>query len=231
MTLPTTLRLSLAACFLLAAGCADTTEIDNKPAATISAPSEAAPAEASKPDTAATADAAGVDAASWSVDPATSTISFLGAKVTKTHPGGFTDFTGSVQVKDGKVFATSFVAQAASLWAEEKDAKEGSMAAKLTGHLKSPDFFNVEANPTATFKSTFIEYGEGNNATVKGDLMFAGKTNAVTFPATITVTGDTAHAKADFQINRKDWGLVYTGKPDDLIKDEVALNLDLTFKK
>jgi polyisoprenoid-binding protein YceI len=224
---PHLLRLALCATFLFVTACADTTEIDNKPAASVSAPATEAPAAAA-PDSAAPADAAG---ATWTVDPATSTIGFLGAKITATHAGGFTDFTGDVKVKDGKVFATSFTAQAASLWAEEKGAAEGSMAYKLTKHLKSPDFFNVAEHPTATFTSTFIEYGEGNSATVKGNLSFAGKTNAVTFPATIEVADGTAHAKADFTINRKDWGLQYAGKPDDLIKDEVALNLDLNFAR
>ena len=38
-------------------------------------------------------------------------------------------------------------------------------------------------------------------------------------------------AKADFKINRHDWGISYAGKPDDLIKDEVAINLDLKFPR
>ncbi len=34
-------------------------------------------------------------------------------------------------------------------------------------------------------------------------------------------------AKAEFTINRKEWGIVYAGKPDDLIRDGVVLKIDL----
>lgn len=230
MHLTPLLRLGLATSLLLAAGCADTTEIDNKPAATVGASTEEAPKpeEATKP-TADVATEAAPAGQTWKVDAATSSIGFLGAKVTKTHAGGFSDFAGEATTTDGKLLATRFEAQVSSLWADEKDAAEGSMAYKLAGHLKSPDFFDVATNPVATFSSTSIEYGEGNAATVNGNLSFAGKTNSITFPATIEVTADKVSAKADFKINRKDWGLVYAGKPDDLIHDDVALNLDLHF--
>jgi hypothetical protein len=33
--------------------------------------------------------------------------------------------------------------------------------------------------------------------------------------------------KSEFDINRKDFGIVYPGKPDDLIRDEVVIRLDL----
>jgi hypothetical protein len=36
---------------------------------------------------------------------------------------------------------------------------------------------------------------------------------------------------AEFVINRKDFGVVYPGMPDDLIKDDVLLKLQLRAKK
>jgi hypothetical protein len=36
--------------------------------------------------------------------------------------------------------------------------------------------------------------------------------------------------KSEFAINRKDFNIVYPGKPDDLIKDEVLLKLDIAAK-
>jgi len=222
-------RLGLATSFLVTAACADTTEIDNKPAATVSAPSEDTAKAEPAPEAAADTAAAAASGKVWKADVGTSSIGFLGAKVTATHPGGFSDFTGEATTTDGKLLSTRFEAQVASLWADKADAAEGSMGYKLAGHLKSPDFFDAATHPVATFSSTLIEYGEGNSATVTGNLSFAGKTNSVSFPATIEVTDDKVSAKADFKINRKDWGLVYAGKPDDLIHDDVALNLDLHF--
>ena len=52
-------------------------------------------------------------------------------------------------------------------------------------------------------------------------------TKTVTFPATIKVNAESVDAAAEFAINRKDWGIVYPGKPDDLIKDEVLLKLTI----
>jgi len=232
MRLQTLLQVGFATSLLLA-GCADTAEIDNKPVAGVAAPVQEAPAAGAKKAAGPVDPAAAVAPAgdAWTVDASSSSIGFLGAKITATHTGGFSDFTGQAVSADGKLIFTKFVVQTSSLWAEEKGAAEGSMAYKLTGHLKSPDFFNVAANPTASFASTSIKYGEGNAATITGNLRFAGKTNSVTFPATIEASADAVKATADFQIKRKDWGLVYPGKPDDLIKDEVALNLNLTFKK
>jgi polyisoprenoid-binding protein YceI len=57
-----------------------------------------------------------------------------------------------------------------------------------------------------------------------------GQAKKVTFPATLEVSDAGVHGKAEFSINRKDWGIDYPGKPDDLIKDDVALILDLNFK-
>ncbi len=110
----------------------------------------------------------------------------------------------------------------------------GSLVAdqdKLTSHLKSPDFFNVGKYPKATFKSTEIkEGGEGGTHTVTGDLTLLATTKKITFAATIAVAEGSATGKAEFKINRQDFGIVYPGKPDDLIKDDVLLKLDLAFK-
>jgi polyisoprenoid-binding protein YceI len=51
-------------------------------------------------------------------------------------------------------------------------------------HLKSPDFFNVEKNPTITFKSTSVAQ-QGGKLKITGDLTLAG----VTKPVTLDVDG------------------------------------------
>jgi hypothetical protein len=45
------------------------------------------------------------------------------------------------------------------------------------------------------------------------------------------LTADQVDADAEFAINRKDFGLVYPGMPDDLIKDEVLIKLQIHAKK
>jgi polyisoprenoid-binding protein YceI len=226
MRLSSTLRLIAAAAFLLATGCADTAEIDAQPAAEVKPAAVAeAPADAVPAEPAAAGDR-------WVVQSDASSIGFLGAKVTNTHSGGFSEFSGEAVIVDGKPASTSFTVQMASLWADRENPEEGSGPYKLTGHLKSPDFFDVGAHPTASFNSTKIEAADGDNAyTVTGNLEMRGKANEVSFPATITVAPDTVKADASFKFNRQNWGISYPGKPDDLIKDDVALTLNFTLTK
>jgi len=49
----------------------------------------------------------------------------------------------------------------------------------------------------------------------------------ISFPATIQISADSVSVNAEFAINRKDWGLVYPGKADDLIRDGVVIKLSL----
>jgi polyisoprenoid-binding protein YceI len=50
---------------------------------------------------------------------------------------------------------------------------------KRDGHLKSPDFFNVEKFPTMTFKSTSVTSANGKLQVI-GDLTLTGVTKSVT---------------------------------------------------
>ena len=67
--------------------------------------------------------------------------------------------------------------------------------------------------------------------TVTGDLVIHGMTKRVTFPATITVGADTVTAKTEFVVDRRDFGVIYAGKADDLVQDNVVLQVDLVAPK
>lgn len=151
-----------------------------------------------------------------------SKIEFVGAKVTRKHDGAFNVFSGAVELVDGdptKSLVTVEIATA-SLTADDP---------KLTSHLKSPDLLDVDKYPKATFTSTSVKPGGEGGAThtLTGNLALHGVTKSISFPAKIKVAADTVDADAEFAINRKDFGIVYPGMPDDLIKDEVLLKLKL----
>lgn len=157
---------------------------------------------------------------------ATGTIGFTGAKITRSHDGTLSDWTGTLYVDGDKLTGLSVNVPVGTLKTDTP---------KLDEHLKSADFFDVGKWPTATFTSTAIKEGPpadgklaGANATVTGDLTIRDVTRSVTFPAVIEVTPGTVKARTEFFINRKDFGIVYPGKPDDLIKDEVVLRIDFT---
>jgi polyisoprenoid-binding protein YceI len=67
----------------------------------------------------------------------------------------------------------------------------------------------------------------GAKQTVTGNLELHGVTKSITFPADIQITDDAVAVKAEFAINRKDFNINYPGKPNDLIRDNVVLKLDL----
>ena len=181
-------------------GCSD--PADNVTKAPTSAPKETAPP--------------GSAGKTFAIQP-DSTIGFVGSKVTGSHSGGYKKFTGKVSVTDGAVTAAEVKIDMDSTWTDNE---------KLTGHLKSPDFFDTAKYPTATFTTTDIKSSDAQKS-VTGNLDLHGVTKSITFPADIQVTDDAATVKAEFAINRKDFNINYPGKTDDLIRDNVILKLDI----
>lgn len=155
-----------------------------------------------------------------------SSVAFTGAKVTAKHEGTFATFRGTVRVVDNDPTKSSVNVDidTASITVEP---------AKLNAHLKSPDLLDVAKFPKATFASTSIKSGGDNGAThlITGNLTLHGVTKSLTFPAKITIAPEEVEVDSEFAINRKDFGIVYPGMPDDLIKDDVLIKLKIHAKK
>ena len=155
------------------------------------------------------------------IDAARSSVGFTGSKVTGSHDGTFGQFSGTVRLDPDSIpdSSVSITIQTASVRIEPE---------RLRTHLTSPDFFDVAQFPTATFESTrIVAGGEGGTHTVTGNLTLHGQTRAITFPANIEVSEGEVHATAEFTINRRDFGIVYAGMPDDLIRDGVVIRFDV----
>lgn len=157
------------------------------------------------------------------VTPENSKVLFTGSKVTGKHEGGFNKFTGSINLVNGKP-------EDSSVNIDIETASVFTDTDGLTKHLQTGDFFEVEKYPKASFMSTKIapDAAKGSNSyTVTGDLELRGVKKSVTFPASITVSPTDVTVESEFAINRKDFGIVYAGKADDLIRDDVVIKLDL----
>jgi polyisoprenoid-binding protein YceI len=200
---------------LLASGC-DNEPGKNKPVATVT---QAAPV----PENAATATTTvgeATAATKYVFSNANSKLGFVAAKVTKKHEGEFHVFTGAIElVHKGMGIATAEVATG-SITTDD---------AKLTSHLKTPDLLDTDKFPKARFLSTNVRAGGegGASHTVTGNLELHGVTRSITFPATVKVTPEGLTARAEFVIKRQDFGVVYPGRPDDLIKDDVLIKADI----
>lgn len=160
---------------------------------------------------------------SLKLTPDNSKVLFTGSKVTGKHDGGFNQFSGTVDLVNGKV-------EDSSVRVDIETSSVFTDADGLTKHLQTGDFFEVEKFPKASFASTKIvaDAGKGaNRYTVTGDFELRGVKKAITFPATIIVSPSDVKVDTEFAINRKDFGIVYAGKADDLIRDDVVIKLDL----
>jgi len=158
----------------------------------------------------------------------TGTIGFVGSKVTGSQDGIFQKWSGGVLLGDTREAAKlSFEVEVGSV--HVNPGKRSEWSQKLDKHLIHEDFFFADKFPKATFFSKkIVKGGEGEAShTISGDLTMRGVTRPVSFPATVSLTDTEVKAKAEFTINRQEWGIGYAGKPDDLIRDGVVLKIDL----
>lgn len=156
------------------------------------------------------------------ITPENSKVEFVAAKVTRSHNGSFKQFSGTIDLAPNSIEASRVTI----------DIDTGSVVTDedaLTAHLKTADFFDVAKFPKATFVSTKIEPGNKASTTheVTGNFDLHGMKKSITFPATIHVTPESVTVDAEFSINRKDFGIVYAGKADDLIRDGVVIKLTI----
>ena len=156
------------------------------------------------------------------ISQADSKVEFVGAKVTGKHDGGFKSFSGTMHFNAEDVTASRIEVDIdmTSIWSDSD---------RLTGHLKSGDFFLVEEHPKARFVSTSIKEGGDGEAThtVTGNLTLRGVTKEISFPAKLEIGADALRAQSEFSLPRKQFGVAFEGKPDDLIRDDVLVRLDV----
>ncbi len=170
-----------------------------------------------------------------SVDQASSSVAWLGTKVTGKHDGMIAVKSGSLKVKNGQLVGGDVVMDMTSISC--KDIPDPDTNAKLVGHLKADDFFGTDKFPTASVKITKVQPAADGQATITGDFTIKGKTVPVTFPAKVSVTGDTLSADATVKLDRTKWdirygsGSFFKGLGDKVIHDEFVLTVALKAKK
>jgi polyisoprenoid-binding protein YceI len=188
----------------------------------------------------------------WKLNISDSKIEWIGTKVSGYHTGIVPLKNGEINVSNGEVTGGKFVMDIANMQVEGPKGSDPAGNTKLLGHLKSADFFDVTQHPEGTFELTSVKPYAGEavkdttdprqdeineykvtNPThlVSGNLTLKGIAKNIEFPARITVSGNAAEAIAKFNIDRKQWGIVYAGKPDDLIRDAIHLGISIKATK
>jgi polyisoprenoid-binding protein YceI len=160
---------------------------------------ESAPADATS---AASGDTPAPAAQDVALTPGNAKIQFVGTHVgddPKPRTGTFAKFVGSAALEGEGLKSVQVDIETASLTTDIE---------KLTNHLKSPDFFDVNQFPQAKFVSTAIEPAGDGMVTITGDLTVLETTKSISFPATIS-TADGLKLNAEFVIDRTQFGMTY----------------------
>ncbi len=163
----------------------------------------------------------------YTFDAVHSEVGFTVRHLFSKVPGRFTEYDGAIQFDEKNLPASSveFTIQAKSITTGNE---------RRDGHLRSPDFFDVEKLPTITFKSTKVSALKGQKFTVMGDLTMKGVTRPVTLECEFLGAGDLGPMgyKAGFDatttINRKDFGIVWNKTLDQgstVLGDDVAITI------
>ena len=104
--------------------------------------------------------------------------------------------------------------------------------AKLVGHLRSTDFFDVDNYPITRFKITKTE-DVGEKLKITGLLFLKDKVKSVSFLAKQTINNNVVTIISDiFEIDRAEFGIKYKSKKFfDNLKDKfISDRIELSFK-
>lgn len=175
------------------------------------------------------------EASSYSIDPAASQVIWNGRKPTGEHHGTIGVEEGAIQLKENEVVGGTINMDLTDINVQDL---QGEDKQKLTGHLKSPDFFHVEQYPTAKFVITAVQPFEGSVAEdekpqdtennkdfdryvlenpthkVTGNLTLRDTTLSITIPAVIQVNDNQVTAKSRFVIDRSKWNVNFMDEND-----------------
>ncbi|MFK5877871.1 MAG: YceI family protein [Flavobacteriaceae bacterium] len=170
------------------------------------------------------------------IDADNSSVNWKGFKPTGEHFGTINISEGAINIEDNKLIGGSFVFDMNTIVDTDMPA-ENEYNAKLVGHLKSVDFFDVAKYPTSKFEITLVkEVGEKLN--VRGNLTIKDVTKNITFTASLsTADGVSTLTSEVLTINRADYNVKYGSKSffndlkDKLINDEFEISFVVSTKK
>ena len=169
------------------------------------------------------------------LDTTASQATWKGYKVTGNHEGTIAVKSGELTFEEGSLTGGTIVIDMASLKTTDLS---GETAAKLEGHLKSPDFFGVEAHPTATLTVTkVVSRGLPGEYRVTADVTIKEATKSIKFNTVVKEEMGAYVATADIKLDRTDFdvrygsGSFFDNLGDKTIYDEFDLGVKLVTKK
>ena len=171
---------------------------------------------------------AAAQAGTYKLDPAHGKITW-----SITH-FGFSTYIGQFSHVDATLKVDPKAVGATALDVTVDTNSLGTLNPALDTHLKSKDFLDVAAFPTATFKATKVAQTGEKTADITGDLTLHGVTKPVTIHAAFNQAGPNPIAKryelgfaGSAEILRSEFG-IKSYLPN--ISDKVTLTIEAEFK-
>jgi polyisoprenoid-binding protein YceI len=166
----------------------------------------------------------------WVVDPAHTTVGFRAKHMgLATVRGRFTKFSGTVEGDPDDISSVKarFEVDTASIDTGDE---------MRDGHMRSPDFFDVENHPKMVFETKSITPRGGDRYAVVGDLTIKGVTREIELQYEHAGGGTDPYGNRKFggnltgTIKRSQWGLTWNVPLDTggwLVSDDIRIDIDV----
>lgn len=171
---------------------------------------------------------------SWQIDSSHSHINFTARHmmISKVR-GNFENFSGTINFDEENPSNTTVNVEVDLTSVNTRDEKRD-------GHLKSPDFFDVENYPSMKFVSTRVEQIDENNGRLYGQLTIKDITKEVVLDVEYAGIAkspwgtESAGFSATGSLNRKEWGLNWNQALETggvLVGDKINMEIELELVK
>jgi polyisoprenoid-binding protein YceI len=149
------------------------------------------------------------EAGTWTIDPSHASFEFVARHLMARVRGRFSGVSGVAEIAEDPEASTLKI----EIDATTVDTRDPNRDA----HLRSSDFFGVEAHPTIAFRSTAVRPGASETEwKVDGELTIRGVTRPVTVDVEFLGAGidPWGNQRIGFsgvvpEVDREDWGLTW----------------------
>lgn len=157
---------------------------------------------------------------SWTVDPASSELTWSVSFAENALPGAFEQFSSQIAFDPADLAGSNVVVEVQIASVKTEDPEQ-------TLELAKPDWFDAETFPTATFTaSTFRSVGD-ETYEADGVLTIRDQAQPITLPFTFAIDGDSALIEGGTSINRLDYSV---GLGDWAVDDIVGFDVAIQFR-
>ncbi len=169
----------------------------------------------------ATQDTAELPEHGWAIVRGISKLQFEAVLYNAPFTGDFNDFGGTI------IFNPDDLSTAkADITVQLKNVVTGD--ADRDSNIVGSEWFDTAQFPIARFVTSKFEHGDGNNYVAVGDLTIRDKTMPLVIPFTLDIENDTAHMKAEFTLDRTNFGIGQGQWADESsVKHDVKVLIDL----